>query len=282
MRWLAAALAAAALAAPATARAEPVSGSELRSIAAAAERDPGARARLARIDRVDDRPVAVGAIVAGARPDEIEPRLRLALASAEASGEPARAGAAPRDAARDLLRERRYTGTDVPRPFTGALRWLGDRLAPVARLLRRVGDAIPGGSSVLYALLGALILALALGGSRRFIRRRAGGAGGAGRRIRAAPPDDPAALERAAGDAERRGDFAAAVRLRFRAGLLRLDAAEVIAYRPSLTTGEVARALRSPDFDRIGRDFDAIAYGGRDADAEAAEAARESWAAVLR
>ena len=39
------------------------------------------------------------------------------------------------------------------------------------------------------------------------------------------------------------------MRLRFRAGLLRLDAREVIEYRPSLTTGEVAEAIVSPAFD---------------------------------
>ena len=53
------------------------------------------------------------------------------------------------------------------------------------------------------------------------------------------------------------------MRLRFRAGLLRLDARELIEYRPSLTTGEVAETIVSPTFDRIGADFDEIAYGGR-------------------
>ena len=53
------------------------------------------------------------------------------------------------------------------------------------------------------------------------------------------------------------------MRLRFRAGLLRLDARELIEYRPSLTTGEVADAVASPAFARVGADFDEIAYGGR-------------------
>ena len=55
--------------------------------------------------------------------------------------------------------------------------------------------------------------------------------------------DDPQALERAAEAAERDGEWERAVRLRFRAGLLRLDRRKVLVYRPSLTTGEVARAL---------------------------------------
>ena len=42
------------------------------------------------------------------------------------------------------------------------------------------------------------------------------------------------------------------MRLRFRAGLLRLDARELLEYRPSLTTGEVAEAIFSPAFDQVG------------------------------
>ena len=64
------------------------------------------------------------------------------------------------------------------------------------------------------------------------------------------------------------------MRLRFRAGLLRLDRRRVIVYRPSLTTGEVARAIGSPAFAEVGDRFDAIAYGGRPAEQEDAEAAQ--------
>ena len=93
--------------------------------------------------------------------------------------------------------------------------------------------------------------------------------------------EDPAALERAADAAEREERWEEAVRLRFRAGLLRLDARRIVGYRPSLTTGEVRRALGSPAFDAVGRDFDAIAYGGRAAGPDDAGAARAGWAEVL-
>ncbi len=88
-------------------------------------------------------------------------------------------------------------------------------------------------------------------------------------------------LEREADRAERDGEWERAVRLRFRAGLLRLDDRRVIAYRPSLTTGEVARSVGSPAFREVGERFDAIAYGGRTAEREDAEHARRGWAEVL-
>jgi CDP-glycerol glycerophosphotransferase (TagB/SpsB family) len=47
------------------------------------------------------------------------------------------------------------------------------------------------------------------------------------------------------------------------------------------TTGEVAEALESTSFERLGARFDAIAYGGREAGAEDAGSAREDWAEVL-
>ena len=93
--------------------------------------------------------------------------------------------------------------------------------------------------------------------------------------------EDPHQLERAAERAERDGDWELAVRLRFRAGLLRLDRRRVLVYRPSLTTGEVARATGSRSFAEIGDRFDAIVYGGRPAEQEDAEAAKRGWAAVL-
>jgi hypothetical protein len=92
---------------------------------------------------------------------------------------------------------------------------------------------------------------------------------------------DPAALEREAEHAEEGGAFATAVRLRFRAGLLRLGARHEIDYRPSLLTADIARRLRSPQFDALARSFERVAYGGLDADADDATAARDGWRALL-
>jgi hypothetical protein len=112
------------------------------------------------------------------------------------------------------------------------------------------------------------------------VRRRAALVAAAAVRA-GARAETPAALERRADEAERRGDHEDALRLRFRAGLLRLDARGAIAFRPSLQTGEVARALRSDAFDRLAADFDEVVYGARPATPDDVATARREWDRVL-
>jgi hypothetical protein len=158
--------------------------------------------------------------------------------------------------------------------------WLGERLQPIVDFFDDLAASIPGGGPVLYGILAAIVIAAAAGLSRRSIQRRATAAAQA-RRAEEAERDDPHELERAADRAEAAGEWEHAVRLRFRAGLLRLDARDVLVYRPSLTTGEVAAAVSLPSFHRVGTDFDAIAYGGREAHEQDARASREGWQRVL-
>jgi hypothetical protein len=122
-------------------------------------------------------------------------------------------------------------------------------------------------------LAGFVVLAAALL-SRRALSARVLAAGRAAAAARPAR-DDPRAIERRAEEAEAAGDHALAVRLRFRAGLLRLG------IRPSQPSGEVARTLRSEDFDALARTFDEVIYGGRAARAADSEEARRRWPAVV-
>ena len=96
---------------------------------------------------------------------------------------------------------------------------------------------------------------------------------------RGARGEDPRALDRRADAAEAAGDLEAALRLRFRAGLLRLDARGAIEFRPSISTYEVRRALHSDDFDALAATFDDVVYGGRPAAPSDLAAARERWPA---
>jgi hypothetical protein len=93
--------------------------------------------------------------------------------------------------------------------------------------------------------------------------------------------EDPGDLEREADRAERSGDLETALRLRFRAGLLRLGRARVLPERPSLRTFEARRALRNPRFDGLARDFDEVVYGGRSPQPADVETARAEWPRVL-
>jgi hypothetical protein len=269
----------AALALPAPAAAEDVTAAELAVLVERAPGDPAARERLLAVDRVDGRPVAVRAALGGAQGDELGPRAALLVAALRAGGE--RAEAAPaRERARRVLADRRYHGTELPRPFAGPIEWLSERIEPLIEDVNDFGVRVPGGPAVLWLALAGLVLLAATGVTSTSIRRRAV----AIERARAAAlpaTDDPRALEREAERAERASEWERAVRLRFRAGLLRLDGRGVIAYRPSLTTGEVSRAVGSPAFAEVGARFDAIAYGGRPAAADDADAARRGWAAVL-
>lgn len=193
-------------------------------------------------------------------------------------------GAADPDAARRqaeaILRERRFRSVHVPQPLRGPLRSLGDFLTTV---LDRIASLLPGGRVTVWIVLGAVVLSLSALLTGRAVRRRGSGGTDAGARADAVGSrgEDPKRLERRAEQAEGAGDYAGAVRLRFRAGLLRLDAREAIALRPSLTSGEVTRLLRSHTFAGLAATFDAVAYGGARPGAEDARAAREGWRAVL-
>jgi hypothetical protein len=185
-----------------------------------------------------------------------------------------------REEARRILAERRFRGTSLPRPFHGILDWLSRHLHFVARGWDWLAGHV-GGADVLWAILGAAIVGLAVLAASRLASRRIAVEAGAATRAERAGEDDPAALERLADEAERRGDLEVAVRLRFRAGLLRLARAKALPRRPSLRTGEARRALHSPRFDRLARDFDEIVYGRRTPVPDDAAAARSEWPHVL-
>jgi hypothetical protein len=259
-----------------------VTGAELRELAARARDDAEALAALREVDAVDGRRVDVERLLRGAEGDELDARLR-ALAAGSAGGRPPDASAARRDA-RTILAERRFREHELPRPLRRPLEWLSGRLRPVTDALRcavdRLADPLPGGRSTFWLLVSAALLAVAALLAARVVRRRARVAVERARTV-AAGPVDPRRLEREAEMAERRGDLERALRLRFRAGLLRLQRAEVVPPRDSLTSGDVARRLRSPEFDRLAAAFDEVVYGGRDAEAADLDAARRGWPRVL-
>jgi hypothetical protein len=278
--WLVAALAAVLLVPAAAAHAEAVSGAELRALAAQAIDDPAALERLRGVDSVDGRPADLAAALEGASDEELRSRLEaLAQNAAPRAGDAAGA----RDEARDIVSGRRFSPPEVPGPFRGMLERLADWLAPVLDLIPALDDLIPGGRPAVWALLVVLVGGLAALLAGRALRGRV--ARGGVRRVAAgAVPvaEDPDTLDRRAREAAERGEHELALRLAFRAGLARLDRRGVIELRPSLSTGAVARALDSPQFDRVAARFDEVVYGRRPAAPADVAAAREAWSEVLR
>jgi hypothetical protein len=180
-----------------------------------------------------------------------------------------------------ILRDRRFRHDPAPRPLRGPLQWLGDRLSTVLDWIGHVLSPIPWWMwlGIALAIVAAVAARIVVASQRR--RGAAGAPAGRWRRARGEEPEDPDALEAEADAAERAGDLACAIRLRFRAGLLRLGDRGAIQYRPSMTTREVRAALGSHAFDELARTFEAVAYGGRTPGTDDVKTARREWPRVL-
>ncbi len=254
---------------PAVAQAEDVSIAEWNRLTAAAPDDPSALAELRGVDAVEGQPVDVAGALRGARGGDLERRLRTLASSRLTDGDVRD----PRQDARDVLSERCFQ-QNVRGPFRGLLERIGNALPDLGWL----GALFAGWRWVVLAVVAALVAWLL---SRRVLGRRIRDAvAAAGASI--SERDDPRALDRQAAAAEAEGDLETALRLRFRAGLLRLDARGAITFRPSISTHEVRRALRSESFDALAATFDDVVYGGRPpSDADVA-AARDRWPAIIK
>lgn len=278
------------IAAPAAA--EEATRSEVLDLAHDATFDDAALDRLRDIDAIDERPVDMERLLEGADGTEIEQRVE-ALVPESVEVIEGRDPAADRAEAKEILAQDRYQPDEIPRPFRGPLEWIAERLEPVqnaidsffswiARLFATVARGTPGGAATLWTLLGLTIVALVVWQARRVIERRnEQGPKHEGDTI-SLHVDDPRDLERRAAAARDRGEHDLAVRLLFRAGLLRLARARIIPARPSLTTGQLRALLSMPEFDALGRTFDEIAYGRRPATDADSAAARSGWTDVIQ
>jgi hypothetical protein len=262
-----------------TSRGDSVTATQLRALAERAAADPGALAQLRAVRQVDGRPADMARALDGAQGPALAARLRSLAGGADTAS--AVGPIDPRRDAADILGGRRFKESRVPRPLQGVLRRLGSWLEPIARPVGRLWGRLGDVFGLQLAVV-VVVIAVAFATSLRLIRRHAPSAVARRRGARAAGGQlDPDRLEREAEEAEGAGDLDRAVRLRFVAGLLRLDRAGVLAYQPSLTTGQLRRLLRSGSFAQLAVAFDEIAYGGRHAAAPDVERARQEWPRVL-
>jgi hypothetical protein len=173
---------------------------------------------------------------------------------------------------------------DPPRPLRGLLDWIGDRLQTISRpfrwLFAELFSLLPDWLAWLVLVAAAAALAWLV---VRAVRARVASAAAPAHARREAAGEDPARLERDAAAAAARGDHALAVRLRFRAGLLRLDHdAHVIHYRPGLGNQEVRDTLGEPRFDDLADTFDRVTYGDAEAEPLDSDTARAEWPEVVK
>jgi hypothetical protein len=92
-----------------------------------------------------------------------------------------------------------------------------------------------------------------------------------------ANPDD---LEAEADGLAAKGAYAEAVRLRFEAGLLRLERAGLIANQRTSTDAQLAGRIGSPTFDGLAHRHEAVAYASQPADQDDVHQARVGWPRV--
>jgi Domain of unknown function (DUF4129) len=185
-----------------------------------------------------------------------------------------------RDAAREILKDSSFDPADPPRPLEGVGNAIARLLEPVERFLDRVSDAMPGGGRSLWLILAIAVVLSAIFVAVRMSRWLPAPVGGESGST-AATVKSLDRLEAAAEEARRSGDLRNEIRFRFQAGLLRLARAGALPGDASLTTGQVARALRSETFDRLARSFDEVVYGGRQSMPADAELSRNGWRDLL-
>ena len=232
-------------AAPASAR--EVTSEQVTELVESASTDPSAIEELATIDSVDGRPVDFEAALEGASSEELEQRLSALEDSFSTSGSATGVDAdRAQDAARDVLSQSKFEERDLPRPFQGVLDAIGDALQPIWNWIYGFADDITGGRpELLLGVLGLLVVVLAVVVAQRLIQRKVKSADDTATFDLTRRGPSASELETMAAAAERAGRLEEAIRLEFRAGLMRLAEKGAIPARPSLTSEEIAEHLRS-------------------------------------
>ncbi len=260
--------------------ARPVAGPEATRLAEEAQRNPAAVDDLLAITAIDDVPVDMESLLSVDRRERIEAIAQLHPGEAIDVED-------VRRRATNILADPRYP-TDreswlerlldpVLIWAERALAWVLDRFQALIGWLIEVFESGTGR----WIALPLLFLATAIGtwylGRRRAleVERRA-----VIERILELGVD-PSELMGMADNAEREGDHSEAIRLRFVAGLLYLDAEGVIEFAPGLSNGEISTRVGSPDFETLAAQFDATVYGRIPAGPDESSMSSRLWARVI-
>lgn len=179
-------------------------------------------------------------------------------------------------------RESFLTNNPVTRFIDDVMQRIRDWLSPSGEV--RTGtprtQVDPGRPSYGWLLLAA-VLGLAVAVAAVIAKRRLRAETDQQRAINVERRGDADELEDLANTAEAAGRFEEAVRLRFRAGLMRLDDLEVIAYDPALATGAVRGAVHMGEFDAVASQFERVAYSDYAPQRTDVTSHRQGWQTVL-
>ena len=225
------------------------------------------------VDFIDGVPTDVAALLEASRND---PSLAAGILRRPLVVDP---GPQVAETVASLLSQERFAGAS-----TGLLeRWLERIGSWIANRLTQLsggsGTARRANILALAAVLALVAVVTALATRRRaaVLHRRA-----TLDRLIEDTGDDPVEIERAATAAAERGDYTRSVRLRFIAGILRLDQQGVIHYTKGLTTGAIAEVVDDPRFDSLQDDFDRVVYGDEPADLGMEQRSESIWRRLLQ
>lgn len=264
---------------PSQAWAADVTSAEFQGLVRRAVESEAALEELRSVDHVDGRAVDMEIVLEGASDGDLEQRL-AALRSEFAITEPR---GDPNQQARDILSDGRYRDSEPPRPLKGVTEWIDERLEGVGRSVTDfITRVLPGGMALFWVLMVLIVvlvtIVLSLRYGARGTRGRADDRWDTSRRSR----EDPGQLERSADRAEAEGDLETSIRLRFRAGVLRLANRGVLPRWSSVTSEEISEALGSPTFDQVAATFDRVVYGHQSATKRDVDESRRGWGAIVK
>jgi hypothetical protein len=259
------------LSTPVTAQAE-TTDEAVMLLESAASGDSGALERARRIESIDRVPVNMAALLEAV---DADPTRAAEILRAGVIVDP---GPEVAEAAASILSQERFSQASsgsLERWLDRIGSWIADRLA---RLSGGNGSARRANVLAITAVLALVALAAAVATKRRaaVVHERI-----TLDRLIEQEGADPVLIEREAMIAAAAGDYARSIRLRFVAGILRLDQQGVIHYTKGLTTGEIARAVDDPVFLELQVDFDRVVYGDQPADHVTEQRSESGWRRLL-
>jgi hypothetical protein len=186
----------------------------------------------------------------------------------------------------------RTTPSNPPRPLAGVLHALGRALNAAFghpaqwiyhHVLLHIGHGFRstfGGFWVV--VLGVIAVGLGVVVGIAVVRRRTlVSTGKSALGLTGVIDENPDDIDERASAAEESGDHETAVRLRFRAGLLRLQAKGLVANQTAQTARQLSATLHSPTFDALAGRHEVIVYARDPATSDDSATARRDWPRVV-